>query len=64
MDSSEAQRLWDKLEWEGGVIGLLEYGGIQEFPDELRSYVQELEDAYDRAKVAIGDYLTRNGVDH
>lgn len=62
--SDEAEQLRDKLEWEGGIVGLLEYGSVQYFPDELHATIQELQDAYDSAKTAISDYLTRNGVNY
>lgn len=33
-----------KLDWEGGIISMLSYGGAQSFPSEARSAAEIIED--------------------
>lgn len=42
-----------KMDWEGGIEGLLSYGGPDEFPDELRADATVVYEAMNRMNKAI-----------
>lgn len=61
-DRDEAKRFVDKMEWEGGIVGLLEYGGPTEFPDEVIALAEEVQYALTKLERAIDEYLDKCGV--
>jgi hypothetical protein len=49
----------DKMEWEGGLTGMLEYGGSKIFPIEVRAEAKAVE----AATTALRAALASHGVD-
>lgn len=49
----------DKLDWEGGIVEMLEYGGPDAFPDELRADATIVRDALRRMEAVIDDQENR-----
>lgn len=58
----EAAEFLSKMDWEGGISGLLSYGGASSFPEELRIVAQHADDALETLSVAINDWAAERGV--
>ncbi len=57
--ADEWREFADKLEWEGGIAGLLEYGGSAAFPEEVREAAHAVEVAIKELSTQLG----RHGVE-
>lgn len=58
----EAADFLGKMDWEGGIQGLIGYGGAEIFPDELRELAEAYEAAEKALRKAINDWAAERGV--
>lgn len=58
----EAAEFLSKMDWEGGVDGLIGYGGADVFPAEIRHYAEVYEEAHDALREAINAWAAARGV--
>ena len=60
----EAADFLGKMDNEGGIDGLYNYGGVSQFPEELRSLAYDFEVAYEALKEAINLWAAERGVSY
>lgn len=53
-----------KLDWEGGIDGLIQYGGTRIFPEELQIFAQAIEEAMDDFNTAFEAMQKRLDVEY
>lgn len=53
-----------KLDWEGGLEGLIQYGGSTVFPDELKGTVELLEVQLNSFDRQLTDLLAENDIEY
>jgi hypothetical protein len=55
------KKVWNsflnKLEWDGGIIGMLEYGGPECFPPELQEAAAQVEEALKELDRLLEGYI-------
>lgn len=61
-DQIEAADFLSKMDWEGGIDGLIQYGGASYFPTELQELAGEYELAYNKLSAAINQWAADRGV--
>lgn len=52
----------DKLEWEGGITGLMTYGLVESGDVELDSYMSQLMELNDMAENRLYELRTKYGI--
>ena len=63
-ESVEEMQSWiDKLRCEGGVVPLLQWGGVAEFPPSIRGKAMEVQNALDLLDAAIVGLCGVRGLD-
>lgn len=60
----EAAEFLSKMDWEGGLDGLLGYGGPDVFPEELYDLAVAYEDAHQTLRNAIDEWAAERGVEY
>lgn len=60
----EAADFLGKMDWEGGLDGLIQYGGASIFPEELQELASEYELAHNRLSAAVNDWAAERGVEY
>lgn len=60
----EAADFLSKMDWEGGIDGLLGYGGASIFPEELHGLAVAYEEAHDALRNAIDEWAAERGVEY
>lgn len=60
----EAANFLSKMDWEGGVDGLMSYGGAEYFPEEVYDVAVEYERAHDALRRAIDEWAAARGVEY
>jgi hypothetical protein len=58
----EAAEFLSKMDWEGGLTGLLEYGGSSVFPEELQGLAERTDQALEHLRRAVNDWAAARGV--
>lgn len=61
-ENVEAAEFLSKMDWEGGMDGLLGYGGADIFPEAIRHYAEAYEAAHDALRTAINEWAAARGV--
>lgn len=61
-EKREAAEFLSKMDYEGGVVGMLDYGGPIGFPVELHGEARLAEDALNRLRRAIDKWANNRGV--
>lgn len=61
-EQEEAAEFLSKMDWEGGIDGLIGYGGADVFPEAVREQAEAYERAHDALKEAINDWAAERGV--
>lgn len=60
----EAASFYAKMDHEGGLTSLLDYGGYTFFPEPLQVYAREAEEAIENLKLAVTDWAAERGVEY
>ena len=58
----EAADFFHKLDWEGGIDGLMSYGGPSYFPEEVRALAEVYETAFENLQNALTEWGKARGV--
>lgn len=58
----EAADFLSKMDWEGGISGLMGYGGPSYFPEELQELAIAYQEAENALRKAINDWAAERGV--
>lgn len=58
----EAGNFLNKMDWEGGIDGLIGYGGWHYFPEPLQDLAKAYQDAHRALQKAINDWAAERGV--
>lgn len=58
----EAAEFLSKMDWEGGLSGLIAYGGSEVFPAELQALAARTEMAIEHLNRAVNDWAAVRGV--
>lgn len=61
-DQVEAAEFLSKMDWEGGLSGLLGYGGSSVFPEELQGLAERTHQALEHLRRAVDDWAAARGV--
>lgn len=59
-----AAEFLSKMDWEGGIDGLIGYGGFHIFPEELQELAKDYEQAHDELRNAIDEWAAERGVEY
>lgn len=62
VEACEAADFFHKLDWEGGIDGLMSYGGPEYFPEEVRHLAEVYETALDNLQTAVTEWGKARGV--
>lgn len=60
----EAAEFLHKMDWEGGIDGLLGYGGWEIFPEPLHDLAREYERLHQELRNAVDDWAAERGVEY
>lgn len=60
----EAAEFLSKMDWEGGIDGLLGYGGAGSFPEDLYDLAVACEKAHNALRNAIDEWAAERGVEY
>lgn len=60
----EAASFLHKMDWEGGLDGLIGYGGYTYFPEELQELAKAYEEASDTLRRAVDKWAADRGVEY
>lgn len=60
----EAASFLSKMDWEGGIDGLIGYGGYTYFPEELQELAKTYEQASKELRRAIDKWAADRGVSY
>lgn len=60
----EAASFFQKLDWEGGYLGFLRWGGVSRFPEILQPEAQQFSDAFDALATKANAWAAENGVEY
>lgn len=63
-EQEEAADFFGKMDWEGGIDGLMGYGGPEMFPVEVREFAEEYERAHRRLQEALTAWGRARGVEY
>lgn len=58
----EAAEFLSKMDWEGGIDGLIGYGGAEVFPAEIRHIAERYEDVLEELRKAVNEWAAERGV--
>lgn len=61
-EQEEAAEFLSKMDWEGGVDGLLSYGGAEVFPADLQVSARIAYNALESLRKDINDWAAERGV--
>lgn len=62
VEQIEAAEFFSKMDWEGGLDGLYEYGGAESFPPEVREYANAYGKAYEDLREVVVAWGKARGV--
>lgn len=63
-ETREAAEFYQKMDWEGGLDGLMSYGGVDFFPPEVREQARQYEQAKETLKDSLRDWAADRGVEY
>lgn len=63
-DQVEAANFLNKMDWEGGIDGLIGYGGWRIFPEPLQEIARDYERIHDELRNAVNSWAATRGVEY
>lgn len=63
-EQHEAAEFLHKMDWEGGIDGLIGYGGWRYFPEELQDLARKYESIHNELRTAIDIWAAERGVEY